>query len=123
MKSIHKPEYQLFCALLRETRTNAGLSQIALAAALGLPQAYVSAFELGKVRQDFIQLRDWCSACGITVGQLADMFDARWKAEQAATSPTAKKASAAGSKTPGAASKPVAKGAAKSAVRKRPSSA
>ncbi len=102
MKSIYKPEYFLFCTLLREARLKAGLSQVALAAALGVPQAYVSAFELGKVRQDFVQIRDWCAACGLTVAQLANSFDTRWAAKQVVVT----KKAAAPAKGP---SKPAAK--------------
>lgn len=84
MKSIHTPQYGLFCRLLREVRMAAELSQVALAERLQIPQAYVSAFELGKTRQDFIQIHAWCSACGITVAQLATTFDERWAAEREA---------------------------------------
>lgn len=81
MKSIHKPEFLLFRTLLREIRVAADLSQLTLAERMGLPQAYISAFELGKVRQDFVQIRDWCTACGVTVADLANQFDQRWAIE------------------------------------------
>lgn len=81
MKSIHKPEFLLFRTLLREARVAADLSQLTLAERMGLPQAYISAFELGKVRQDFVQIRDWCTACGTTLADLASQFDQRWAVE------------------------------------------
>jgi transcriptional regulator with XRE-family HTH domain len=122
MKSIHKPEFLLFRALLRDVRTGADLSQIALAERLGVPQAYVSAFELGKVRQDFVQIRDWCTACGTTLADLANQFDARWAIEGPALTrlvgkPAKKVAKSATTREP-ASAKPAAKAAGKP-VKKR----
>ena len=85
MKSIHRAEYSVFCQLLRDTRRAAGLSQVTLAQQLGRPQNYVSAFERGKLRQDFLQLRDWCHACGTDVVALATAFEERWAAHQQAS--------------------------------------
>lgn len=81
MKSIHRPEYQAFCTVLRDLREEAKLRQSDLAAKLGVPQAYVSAYELGKVRQDFVQLRDWCEACGRSLADLVAAFEDRWSIE------------------------------------------
>lgn len=67
--------------MLRDLREEAGLRQADLAAKLGVPQAYVSAYELGKVRQDFVQLRDWCAACGRSLADLVAVFEDRWAIE------------------------------------------
>ena len=78
-KSIYRPEYRLFCALLRETRERAGITQTDLAIDLKKPQTFVSAVERGLLRLDFLQIRDWCQHCGTTVSALALLFERRLK--------------------------------------------
>jgi transcriptional regulator with XRE-family HTH domain len=78
-KSIHRFEHTLLCDLLRELRQRAGLTQAVLARKLKRPQTFVSTAERGQVRQDFLQLRDWCARCGTTLSALADEFEARLK--------------------------------------------
>src|ERR1051326_8425454 len=43
-KSIYSAEYQRLCALLRELRQEAGLTQVQVAAELGVPQSFVSKY-------------------------------------------------------------------------------
>ena len=81
-KSIHRPEYRLFCSVLREARERAGLTQAVLAKRLKRPQTFVSAVERGLVRQDFLQLRDWCVRCRTTVAELANEFETVLKASR-----------------------------------------
>lgn len=78
-KSIHRPENVTLITLLREVRLRAGLTQAVLAQKLKRPQTYVSTVERGLVRQDFLQLRDWCLRCGTTLAVLADEFEGRVK--------------------------------------------
>jgi transcriptional regulator with XRE-family HTH domain len=79
-KSIHRPEYRLFCAVLRESREHAGLTQAVLAKRLKRPQTFVSAVERGLVRLDFLQMRDWCVRCRTSVADLANEFEAQLRA-------------------------------------------
>lgn len=85
MKSIHRDEFSLYTELLRAVRQEAGHTQISIAAKLGRPQNQISTIERGKVRLDFLQLRDWCLACNTTLVALAARFDER-VAELAASS-------------------------------------
>ncbi|MBN8741085.1 MAG: hypothetical protein BGP24_20060 [Lysobacterales bacterium 69-70] len=78
-KSIHRPEHAQLVSLLRELRLRAGLTQAALARKLKRPQTFVSTVERGLVRQDFLQLRDWCARCGTSVSALSDEFEVRLK--------------------------------------------
>lgn len=78
-KSIHRPEHAELIALLRELRLRAGLTQAALARKLKRPQTYVSTVERGLVRQDFLQLRDWCARCGTSLSALSGEFEGRLK--------------------------------------------
>jgi len=53
------------------------MSQEDLAQELGRPQTFVSAVELAKVRVDFLQIRDWCRACGTTVAKFVAQVERR----------------------------------------------
>lgn len=76
-RTIHRPEYEIFCAALRSLRLRAGLSQEELAEKLGRPQTFVSAVELRKTRLDFLQIRDWCRACGTTAAKFVAQVERR----------------------------------------------
>ena len=57
-KSIHRPEYTVLCALLREKRLAAGLQQTEVSARLKRRQPFVSDVERGVRRLDLIELQD-----------------------------------------------------------------
>ncbi len=74
-KSIHKSEYLVLLRRLRALRTAAGLTQVALSAALQRPQSYVSDVERGERRVDLLQLRELCNACGQSLTEFVDAFE------------------------------------------------
>lgn len=66
-KSIYSAEYKQLCALLRQIRRNAGLTQVQVAERLGAPQSFVSKYEAGERRLDVIELRHVAEAMGTTL--------------------------------------------------------
>lgn len=66
-KSIYSEEYQRLCAVLRSLRREAGLTQIQVAAALDVPQSFVSKYESGERRLDVIELGHVSQVLGMTV--------------------------------------------------------
>ena len=56
-KSIYSAEYQQLCALLRQLRLDAGLTQVQVAERLNVPQSFVSKYESGERRLDVMELR------------------------------------------------------------------
>ncbi len=66
-KSIYSAEYQRLCAVLRELRQEAGLTQVQVAAALDVPQSFVSKYESGERRLDVIELGHVAAALGVSV--------------------------------------------------------
>jgi DNA-binding XRE family transcriptional regulator len=74
-KSIYTQQYGLFLATLRAARESAGLLQSELAARLNVDQPFVSKCESGQRRLDFIEVREWCAAIGITLNELTDGFE------------------------------------------------
>lgn len=94
-KSHDRDEYPVFCSLLRELRDDAGLRQTDLAELLRVQQNYVSAYEMGKVRLDFVQIRDWCAACSSTFAHLLARFEEVWALPESARLERARQRAAA----------------------------
>jgi len=74
-KMIHSQRQAQLCELLRMVRTEAGLRQVDLAEKLGQPQSFVSKYEAGERRLDFVELEQVCAACGISLIDLVSRFD------------------------------------------------
>jgi transcriptional regulator with XRE-family HTH domain len=66
-KSIYSAEYRQLCAVLRELRQEAGLTQVQVAERLGEPQSFVSKYETGERRLDVIELRYIANALGASI--------------------------------------------------------
>ena len=66
-----------FRELLKELRVARSLTQSQLADRLGLPQSYVSKYETGERRLDFVETFFICDALGITVEDFARAFSAK----------------------------------------------
>ena len=76
-KSIFTTEYAVLRDLLRELRTEKGLTQVQLSETLGMPQRYVSKYETGERRLDVIELREVCQSLGTTLAAFAKKLEAR----------------------------------------------
>ena len=66
-KNIFTPDQATLQMLLRQIRRDAGLSQAELAQRLGLPQSFVSKYELGERRLDLLEIRQICKAVGLSL--------------------------------------------------------
>lgn len=74
-KSIYSVEYQQLCALLRELRREAGLTQVDVAERLDVPQSFVSKYESGERRLDVIELRHVARAIGTTLEAIVESLE------------------------------------------------
>ncbi|MGI8404328.1 MAG: helix-turn-helix domain-containing protein [Thermomicrobiales bacterium] len=63
---ISRREREVFLALVRQVRQEAGLRQEDLAARLDVPQSFVSKIESGERRLDVLELRQLCAAIEIS---------------------------------------------------------
>ena len=61
--------------LLRKVRADAGLRQEDLAKRLGVPQSFISKYESGERRLDFVEVRSVCKAIGLSLGDFVRMFE------------------------------------------------
>ncbi len=59
-KSIHRPEYESLRELIRELRTEQGVTQVTLSKQMGRSQSFLSDIERGVRRIDILELRDMC---------------------------------------------------------------
>ena len=75
VKTIFTDEHLKLCATLRDMRIGAGLTQQALAESLGVPQSFVSKYETGERRLDFLETRRVCRALGQTILELNRRLD------------------------------------------------
>lgn len=66
-KNTFTPDQEKLQVLLRQIRREANLSQAEVAQRLGLPQSFVSKYELGERRLDVLEIRQICKAVGISL--------------------------------------------------------
>lgn len=74
-KSVHTDKYTKFRELLIAIRTNLSLTQTQLAEKLGKPQSFVSKYESGERRLDFIEVLELAECLNFDVGNLADAVE------------------------------------------------
>ncbi|WP_100485559.1 helix-turn-helix domain-containing protein [Mycobacteroides abscessus] len=74
-KSIVSVEYQRLCALLRQMRGEAGLTQVQMAERLDVPQSFVSKYESGERRLDVVELGHVARAMGSTLGAVVERLE------------------------------------------------
>lgn len=73
-KSITTERYRALRDVLRQVRTEAGLSQDEVARLLDEPQSFVSKYESGVRRLDLVELEQVASALGTTLRRLIDRY-------------------------------------------------
>jgi transcriptional regulator with XRE-family HTH domain len=61
--------------LLKEIRTDAGMSQVDLSRKLGQHQSFVSKYETGERRLDLIEIEQICEALGISLSGFVKRFE------------------------------------------------
>ena len=77
MKSLRSKERRVLRQLRKETRQQAGLRQVDLAARMGVPQSLVSKIEVGERRLDLLELRAICEALGLSLGEFVARLEKR----------------------------------------------
>jgi transcriptional regulator with XRE-family HTH domain len=66
-KNLLSRQRKVLLSLLKQARTNAGLTQSDLAKLLNQPQSFVSKYESGERRIDILELRGICSALNFPI--------------------------------------------------------
>ncbi len=73
-KSVFSNEYRTFCELLRDLRVRKGVTQAQLSTSLGMAQSFVSKYEMGERRLDFIEVDRICRELGIDLRRFAKSY-------------------------------------------------
>lgn len=76
-KTIYRDSYRVLTTLLREAREAAGLTQEALAEALGEDQSFVSKIERRERRVDIEELRRICGALGVSLIEMVKLWESK----------------------------------------------
>lgn len=78
-KGIHSAEHRELVTLLFDLRRQADLTQAEAAEALGRPQTYVSAIEVGRRGVDLVQVREFCAVYEVSFPKFAERYEKRLK--------------------------------------------
>ena len=73
-KSVFSFEYRTFRELLRDLRLQKGVTQAQLSTALGMAQSFVSKYEMGERRLDFIEVERICGELGVGLEEFARSY-------------------------------------------------
>ena len=74
-KSLHTKEQKALTKALRHIRKKAGLSQLDLAEKLRKPQSFVSKYESGERRLDFLEIRSICLVTKTKMDEFYKLFE------------------------------------------------
>jgi len=73
-------ERKILLEVVRELRKQRNLTQDELARSMGVKQAFVSKYETGERRLDFLDLVGICDVLGISIVKFGERFEALRKA-------------------------------------------
>jgi len=73
-KTIFSIEYGIFRELLRDLRVRKGVTQAQLSEALGMAQSFVSKYEMGERRLDFVEVDRICEKLGIGLEAFVKLY-------------------------------------------------
>ena len=73
-KSVFSNEYRTFRELLRDLRVRKGITQAQLSTTLGMAQSFVSKYEMGERRLDFIEVDRICHELGTDLIKFAKSY-------------------------------------------------
>ena len=74
--SRRQRERKILLEVLRELRRQRNLTQDQLAKSMGVKQAFISKYETGERRLDFLDLVAICDVLGISIVKFAEKFEA-----------------------------------------------
>ncbi len=81
-KSITSEDYKVFLRELIASRKRGKLTQIDLAERIAETQSFVSKCERGERRLDVLELREFCTAFGITLTTFIERLEKRLATEK-----------------------------------------
>ncbi len=82
-KSIYRDENLVLLRLIKQCRTESGMTQAEFAEALGRPQSFTSDIERGLRRLDLVQLRDICHVLGLNLVEFVRRYESELSSKKA----------------------------------------
>lgn len=76
-KSIYNKQYRILIGIIRQERESRHITQEQLASMLSVQQAIISKIETCERRLDLIELRQICTALGISLIDIINKFEER----------------------------------------------
>jgi transcriptional regulator with XRE-family HTH domain len=73
--TANRKQQKALLSLLKQLRTDAGITQVQMAKLLGKPQPFVSYYESGARRLDLLELRQVCEVLGISLTKFVQRFE------------------------------------------------
>ena len=67
-------QQQLYRQCLKSVRAQAELTQKELASLLGKPQSYVSKYESGERKLDYLEVREICKFCNVSISDFEEIL-------------------------------------------------
>ncbi len=68
---------ETFRKAIKEIRVNRNLKQVELAKKLKKPQSFVSKYETGERKLDFVEISEICKACGISMEEFVKLYKSK----------------------------------------------
>lgn len=81
-KTLNSAPHQIFLSLLKQARTDQGITQEMLCERIGMSQSDISKVERGVRRLDVLELRLWLRALDVPLDAFAKELDARLTAAE-----------------------------------------
>jgi len=67
-------KHKAFREAIKEIRTNTDLKQVQLAKKLKKPQSFVSKYETGERKLDFVEVLEICKVCGVSIKEFEKIY-------------------------------------------------
>ncbi len=68
---------ETFRKAIKEIRVNRNIKQVELAKKLKKPQSFVSKYETGERKLDFVEISEICKACGISIEEFVKLYKSK----------------------------------------------
>ena len=68
---------ETFRKAIKEIRVNRNLKQVELAKKLKKPQSFVSKYETGERKLDFVEISEICKACSISLEEFVKLYNSK----------------------------------------------
>lgn len=76
VNQLWSTQQRLYRQCLKQIRLQVSLTQKDLAILLGKPQSYVSKYESGERKLDYLEVREICRSCGVSMTEFENMLAA-----------------------------------------------